>query len=144
MSEDLFIQNKKFLLQYRGIMKKVDRLEEKLYRIDVKKESLSSPQLSSQPGGGTAITLNDMLVQSEHVNRRINRLMIEANNIREKIFDVLDGLDDKTSATVLDRYFIERKDLDDIADELGYSIRQINRYYASGVRACHIDDTVMS
>ena len=60
-------------------------------------------------------------------------MVSESIDIRNEIAEKLLDLDNQLEATVLDFYFLERYSLNDIADELSYSDRQIERLYVDGI-----------
>lgn len=125
-------------MRYTFVMNKVDRLERKLARLDDRKIAIQAGEITGMPKGGKNITLEDLLVQAESTNERINKHMVKAREIREEIEDVIDNLPNPFQSTVLDMYFIERKSLYEIAKELTYSYRYINKTYADGVKSCKI------
>ncbi|WP_243461318.1 hypothetical protein [Ligilactobacillus salivarius] len=60
-------------------------------------------------------------------------MVSESIDIRNEIAEKLLDLDNQLEATVLDFYFLEQYSLNDIADELSYSDRQIERLYVDGI-----------
>lgn len=116
-------------------MNKVDRWEEKLYRLDSRIISIQSPALKSEPSSSIKITLDDLLIQRKEIEERINIFLEDARTIRKQIEDALDKLENDNEARVLDLYFLERKNLVKIAEILNYSERHVTRLYVNGVKS---------
>lgn len=131
-SDSKFKQHKNYLMQYRRIHTKIDRLKNKLNRINERYE-LKGVTYSSQPSGSIPQTLDDVLAQKEYVENKLSKLTKQSIEIRNEIQDKLLELDNQLEAEVLDLYFLERYSLTEIADTLCYSERQIERLYADGI-----------
>lgn len=131
-SNSKFKQHKNYLMQYRRIHTKIDRLKNKLNRINERYE-LKGVTYSSQPSGSIPQTLDDVLAQKEYVENKLSKLTKQSIEIRNEIQDKLLELDNQLEAEVLDLYFLERYSLTEIADTLCYSERQIERLYADGI-----------
>lgn len=131
-SDSKFKQHKSYLMQYRKIHTKIDRLKNKLNRLNERYE-LKGISYSSEPSGSVKQTLDDVLAQKEYVENKLSKLTEESIKIRNEIQDKLLELDNQLEAEVLDLYFLERYSLTEIADTLCYSERQIERLYANGI-----------
>lgn len=127
-----FKHNKAYLMRYRKIHTKIDRLKDKLNRLN-ERYDLKGVSYSSEPSSSVKKTLDDVLAQKEYLENKIDEMVSESIDIRNDITDKLLDLDNQLEATVLDFYFLERYSLNDIADELSYSDRQIERLYIDGV-----------
>lgn len=120
-------------------MNKVDRWEEKLYRLDSKINSIQSPALKSEPSSSIKITLDDLLIQKKEIEDRINYFLKGARSLRIEIENVLDKLENTNQARVLDLYFLSRMNLLKISELLNYSERHVTRLYVDGVKKIQID-----
>lgn len=127
-----FKHNKAYLMRYRKIHTKIDRLKDKLNRLN-ERYDLKGVSYSSEPSSTVTQTLDDIIAQKEYLQNKLNKLIDESYNIRNDIMDKLLDLDNQLEATVLDFYFLEQYSLNDIADELSYSERQIERLYIDGI-----------
>lgn len=130
--DNKFKHNKAYLMRYRKIHTKIDRLKDKLNRLN-ERYDLKGVSYSSEPSSSVKKTLDDILAQKEYLENKLNKLIDESYNIRNDIMDKLLDLDNQLEATVLDFYFLEQYSLNDIADELSYSERQIERLYIDGI-----------
>lgn len=126
-----FKHNKAYLMRYRKIHTKIDRLKNKLNRLN--ERYLKGVSYSSEPSSSVKKTLDDVLAQKEYLENKIDEMVSESIDIRNEIAEKLLDLDNQLEATVLDFYFLERYSLNDIADELSYSDRQIERLYVDGI-----------
>lgn len=127
-----FKHNKAYLMRYRKIHTKIDRLKDKLNRLN-ERYDLKGVSYSSEPSSSVKKTLDDVLAQKEYLENKLDEMVSESIDIRNDITDKLLDLDNQLEATVLDFYFLERYSLNDIADELSYSDRQIERLYVDGI-----------
>lgn len=127
-----FKHNKAYLMRYRKIHTKIDRLKDKLNRLNERCD-LKGVSYSSEPSSSVKKTLDDVLAQKEYLENKIDEMVSESIDIRNEIAEKLLDLDNQLEATVLDFYFLERYSLNDIADELSYSDRQIERLYVDGI-----------
>lgn len=127
-----FKHNKAYLMRYRKIHTKIDRLKDKLNRLN-ERYDLKGVSYSSEPSSSVKKTLDDVLAQKEYLENKIDEMVSESIDIRNEIAEKLLDLDNQLEATVLDFYFLERYSLNDIADELSYSNRQIERLYVDGI-----------
>lgn len=138
MCEDLFEKNKSFLRRYRPYRRQIKRLETKLYIIDDRIESTHSPKITGMPSGGARRELADDLIQREEIEQRINGIIEEAQPIKSEILNVIDHLSNSLEASILEQYFIDDIQLDTIAKQMTYSIRQVKRLYGDAVRKVNI------
>lgn len=138
MNDELFEKNKKFLRRYRPYFRQIKRLETKLYVIDDRIESVHSPSMTGQPGGGKRRELADDLIRREEIEERINHLIKKSRPVKLEITDCLDELSNSLEASILEQYFIEDIQLDTIAIQMSYSFRQVKRLYGDGVRHVHV------
>lgn len=127
-----FKHNKAYLMRYRKIHTKIDRLKDKLNRLN-ERYDLKGVSYSSEPSSSVKKTLDDVLAQKEYLENKIDEMVSESIDIKNEIAEKLLDLDNQLEATVLDFYFLERYSLNDIADELSYSDRQIERLYVDGI-----------
>lgn len=134
INDEVFEKNKKFFRQYRRYHRHIERLENRLYELDRKLETIHAVKLTGLPKGGLPRDLSDSLQQREELENRINNLVAESNPIKNKILSVIDHQDNDVEAQVLEMFFIEDIQLDVIAKQLHYSMRQIKRLYGNSVR----------
>ncbi len=127
-----FKHNKAYLMRYRKIHTKIDRLKDKLNRLNDRYD-LKGVSYSSEPSSSVKKTLDDVLAQKEYLENKLDEMISESIDIRNEITEKLLDLDNQLEATVLDFYFLEQYSLNDIADELSYSDRQIERLYVDGI-----------
>ena len=125
--------NKRYLNRYRRYMKRVDKLEEKLYQIDVQIQGLKGRQITDMPRGGRTLTTDDLLIKKEETEHRIQNLLDRSKKIRYEVFDCIDTLEDDRFAEILECYFIERLTFEEIAEQKNYSVRHVGYLYGKGI-----------
>lgn len=135
LGENLFKRNKHFLLGYSRMKKRIERLEQKLLELDDRLYNARTSTISDMPRGGVPVTFDDLVARKEDTQERVNHLTEKARTIRREIYSVLDLLDDDRHVEVLELLFIEGLSHDDVADEMGYSTRQIYRFYKEAVKS---------
>lgn len=140
MSKDktLFQKNKSYLMRYRNTVEHINVLEEKLYLLEDRIQTVRRPVLSDMPKGGTPITTNDLIIQKTELMERISRLLEKASKIRAEIMTAIDTLDNHKQAEILELYFIDQVSIIDIAEVMDRSTRHIFRLYSSGINAIKI------
>lgn len=134
-TDNEFRQNKAFLIRYRILSEKIQRLEDKLAQIDNDIISLKSPVSDGMPKASVRITLDDKLIQRDELEGKINTLLTHARKNRSDISRCIDALDNQKQALVLDRYFISAQSLEYIADDIGYSRSYVTKLYVQGVQS---------
>lgn len=131
-------KTKKYLRRYRKNNLMIERLENKLARLDEQLYTISSPRISDLPKGGTRRTSEDIIVDKIEVEERINRLCEKGHNIKLEIVHKLDELDDPRYADVLELYFIDCLTFEEIATVKGYTIRHVFRLYNAAINTITI------
>ena len=135
---------KRTLKRYKKNVRKLTRLEEKLYTLEERIESVRSPRLTDMPRGGTPVTLLDLLADKEDLEERIGRQKEINRGLKKDIERELDNLEDVRHVEVLEAFFIDGLTPEDIADRLCYSVRTVYRLYSEGVTElalnCHNND----
>ena len=126
-------RKKKYLKRYRKNVALVSRLKKKLELLTERSYSLKSPTLSGMPRGGDLVTLSDRVADKTDLEARINRLTIRGRDLKTEITECIDNLDDARYAEILESFFIECKDFDQIASESGYTERHVIRLYSEGI-----------
>ncbi|MGJ0706677.1 hypothetical protein [Enterococcus avium] len=125
--------NKKYLNRYRRYMKRVKKLEEKLYLIDCDLEGVQTKNITDMPTGGVPLTTDDLLVRKEETEHRIQNLLDLSKRIRYEVLNCIDMLEDDRFAEVLECYFIDRMTFEEIAEKKNYSIRHVGYLYGRGI-----------
>ena len=136
--ETLVIQaidvKKRSLKKYRRNLLCIGRLEEKLESLDEKIKSIRSPNYSGMPRGGTPVTIEELLSDKVDLEKRIKRLKVKGRRLKNEILDEIDTLEDPRYCEVLEAYFIDCKNIGEIADEMGYTDRYIYDLYKEAIK----------
>lgn len=135
----IFKAKKKYLKGYLKIVKRIERLENKLFEIDSQLYSIRGQIITDMPRGGTPTQIEDVLARKDETNDRINQLLQESWVIRKDICKVLDTLEDVRHVEILELFFINGLSIEEIADQCGYNIRHTTRLYSEGIRLLVID-----
>lgn len=131
---DPLIARKKFLKRYKKNNANIDRLECKLLELNSRIYNLKSPILSDMPKGGKTIEVSDLISEKVDLEKRIKRLVIKGDLYKGEILDQIDELEDPRHAAILEAFFIELKDFDQIAEEYGYTRRHVIRLYSAAIK----------
>lgn len=124
---------KRFLKRYRINLACIDRLEEKLTLLDERIKSAKSPNYSGMPRGGTPVTIAELLSDKMDLEKRIDRLKNKGRVIKGQILEEIDSLEDPRYCEVLEAFLIECKDMDEIAEDMGYSTRWVYDLYSEAI-----------
>ena len=126
-------KKKRSLKRYRNNLACIGRLEEKLTLLDERIKSVKSPNYSGMPRGGTPVTIVELLSDKVDLEKRIDRLKIKSKKIKDQILEEIDSLEDPRYCEILEAYFIDCLSMDEIAEEMGYSIRWAYDLYSEAV-----------
>lgn len=126
-------RKKRSLKRYKKNRACIDRLEEKLSLLDDRIKSIKTPSLSGMPRGGQPITIDELMSDKMDLEKRIARLKEKADNLKYEILEEIDTLDDVRYVEILESFFIDCIDLEDIADNEGYTVRHVYRLYSEAV-----------
>ena len=131
--ETLRSEKKQSLKRYRKNVECIARLENKLASLDDRITGLRSPSLSGMPRGGTPVTVDDLLSDKLDLEDRIRRLKEKGRDLKREICEEIDSITDTRYCEVLEAYFIECLEFEDIADKLGYTERHVKRLYSEAI-----------
>ena len=126
---------KRFLKRYRKNLNCIVRLEDKLALLDVKLNSVRSPNLSGMPRGGVPVTAADMVADKIDLENRIERLKEKGKRLKLEILEEIDSLDEPRYVAVLEGFFIDCLSMEAIAENEGYTVRHVYSLYHDAVRA---------
>ena len=126
---------KRFLKRYRKNLNCIVRLEDKLALLDVKLNSVRSPNLSGMPRGGVPVTAADMVADKIDLENRIERLKEKGKRLKLEILEEIDSLDEPRDVAVLEGFFIDCLSMEAIAENEGYTVRHVYSLYHDAVRA---------
>jgi DNA-directed RNA polymerase specialized sigma subunit len=136
-------KKKKFLKRYKKNLACIDRLKVKLQVTDEKIKRVKSPNYSGMPKGGLPVTIEDLLSDKLDLENRINRLKAKKSDLKNKVLEEIDTLEDDRYIEVLESFFIDCKSFEDIAEDMGYQERHVIRLYSQGIREL-VDNDIMS
>ena len=136
-NQDLEIK-KRYLKRYRKNKALIHRLETKVEILEQRITGLRSPKYSDMPRGGTPITKEELIDEKDEIKDRIKRLEVKGKKYRSEILDKIDELDDTRYAEILESFCINCKDLDIIAEDMGYTTRHIYALYSEAIREIEI------
>ena len=127
------IKRKKiFLKRYRKNIACVSRLKNKLYVLDSRLKNPKSPTYPDMPKGNF-ITTEDLLADKLDLEKRIEKLNKKGECIKCEIINEIDNVDDPRYCEILEAYFIDCMDMEDIADIMGYGVRHTYKLYSSAI-----------
>ena len=131
---------KRFLKRYRKNLNCIVRLEEKLALLEVKLNSVRSPNLSGMPRGGVPVTIEDLVADKIDLENRIKRLKEKSKRLKLEILEEIDSLDDSRYVAILEGFFIDCLSMEDIAENEGYTIRHVYTLYHNAIRALTLNN----
>ena len=105
---------------------KIERLQEKLVNV-------KAIAINDEPKGGTSISQLDLLNDKIDYEKRLKKLKDLSVIYKEEITNVIDKLDDTKYIDVLELFFIDCLDFDDIANCLNFSVRYTITLYSKGI-----------
>ena len=124
---------KRYLKRYKKNLALIERLNDKVENLTSRIESIKSPIITDMPRGGVPVTKEDLVADKLEIIERIDRLKIKGKKYKAEILDIIDELDDTRYADILESFFIDCESLDDIADNMGYTLRHVIRLYSEAI-----------
>ena len=128
-------RRKHFLKRYKRNCALVNRLENRLVELDERLYSVRSITITDMPRGGASRELSDIISDKQELEDRINRLVSVGREYRAQILALIDRLDDPRYAEVLEAFFIDCKDFEQIAEGMGYTERHVIKIYSRAIMA---------
>lgn len=133
-------RKKKYLKRYKKNRACVNRLKNKLELITSKLNSIGSPSLSDMPKGGTPKTTADMINEKIDLERRIAKLEKSGVEIKDNTYDLIDQILEPKLVEVMELLFIKCYEMEDVADMLGMSKRQLLRNYRLAIDSIKLEE----
>ena len=141
MSEIEIETKKKWLYRYRANKFKVKRLENKLKEIDSRMKSPRSVSFSNMPKGAR-VTVEDFISEKEDLEKRIVSQKKKGLIYRQEIISAIDEMENGKYAEVLELWFIDGYNADEIAEAMGYSTRYVFSLYSKALEQIDIFNSV--
>ena len=120
----------------------IDRLKVKLQILDEKIKRVKSPNYSGMPRGSVPVTVADLLSDKSDLENRIEKLTAKKSDLKHKVLEEIDTLEDDRYVEVLESFFIDCKSFEDIAEDMGYQERHVIRLYSQGIEELVNNDIV--
>lgn len=120
--EDSRADKLKFLNGYRWTIEKIDVLEDRLARIDDKLYSMRRSIISDMPKGGKGKDTVDLIGDKEEIKKDINDRLTEAYDKKRIIESAIDSMENDRLSVILSLKYIDGLTLENIADQLHYSV----------------------
>ena len=133
------LDKKRYLSRYRNNMFCIKRLESKLEIAKSKANSVRGSSFGERVSGGVRVPQDELYVEVIDLEHRIKSLKDKARNLKVKITEAIDTLDDVKVVEVMEMYYIDCQSFYDISNELNYSIRSIERLFVRGLKNIVVD-----
>ena len=117
---------KQELRQYRHLVAEIEQL--KAERETLRSKTGSAPDgqpRSTEPGDVTA----EAAIRCEQISRKITDRIEQSAILRDRIETAINGLTDARERRLMRLRYIDGLRWEDVADELGYEIRQVTRIH---------------
>jgi hypothetical protein len=135
-------RKKKYLKRYEKNRACVSRLESKLELIESKLNSIKSTNYSDLPKGGLHKGMDDWVAEKIDLKKRIDKLNKRGDTLREETYDIIDTIMEPKLVEIMEYLFIKCYEMEDVADMLGLSKRQVLRRYRDAIDAIEVDKEV--
>lgn len=126
-------KKKRSLKRYLKNIACIERLEKKLVLLDDRITSLRSPSLSGMPRGGVPVTIDDLLSDKLDLEDRIKRLKTKSRDLKIAVCEEIDSLEDPRYCEILEAHFIDGLSFEDIAEDMGYTERNVIKLYSEAI-----------
>jgi len=128
------------LMQYRWILKNIEKLEEKLLEIDTQLRRVTARYTLVVTKGGTRDILGELIAKKIAVEEEINKKLQYSYELLRKIENAIKILSQREQYLIRARY-IEGKKWEEICVEMHYSWPQIHRIHGKALDKLKKHDT---
>ena len=129
------LEKKNYLMRYRKNREAVRRLERKMVELDQQCCRTKSQNMTGMPRGGTPVSIEEMIGDKEEIAQRIERLKAKGRTIRAEILSTIDDMENTRYAEVLEAFFVDCKEFEEIANEKGFNKRHVIRLYTEAINS---------
>ncbi|MEW8997911.1 MAG: sigma-70 family RNA polymerase sigma factor [Thermoanaerobacter sp.] len=129
------------LMQYRWILKNIEKIEEKLLEIDAQLQRITTRYtLVAVSRTGNRDVMGDLIIKKMEVEEEINKKLQESYKKLNEIEKAIKKLDEREKLLIRLRY-IYGKSWAEICDEMNYSWAQIHRIHKEALEKLRKDET---
>lgn len=128
---------KQYLRGYKRVCNRIDTLGLQIQELREAKEAAKAIEYSDMPKGNKQSDLSDYIVKLERLEEKVQYKLKEKSREKLDIESNITDIDDDVESDVLYKRYILLMDWEDIAREVGYSIRQIYRYHGRALHNLH-------
>ena len=124
---------KEFLRQARGVDRRVDEAVERVDRLRAKLEAGRMSRITGMPRGGGedwTATADRLIELEQRVNARIRELVL----VKQAAMDAIDRVDEARLREVLELYYIDGFNWDQVAERMELDVRQVFRLHGRGLQ----------
>lgn len=126
-------RKKRYLKRYRKNIALIERLENKLADLNERIYKIKSPTFSGMPRGSVPVDVADLISDRDELKERIDRLKSKGKSLKVETLEIIDELDDVRYAEILESFLIDCKSLEDISEDMGYTVRHVTRLYSEAL-----------
>lgn len=124
---------KKRLYSYRNNQDCIKRLKYKLEELNARIKAIKSPSYTGMPKGGVPVSMEELLSDKIELENRIESLQKKSKEYKADIYSIIDTVNDVRQVEIMEAYFIGCKNFDEIAQEVGYSVRTVKRMFGTSL-----------
>lgn len=139
---DAYMTAKEFLRRARAIDRRVDESMERAERLRARLEAGRMSAITGMPrGGGADWTVTaDRLIELE---RRINERTRELVRLKLAAIDAIRAVEEPRLAELLELYYIDGMTWEQVAERMGYEVRQIYRLHGLALMRVRVPKDVI-
>ena len=132
---------KEFLRRARSVDRRVDEAQERVDRLRARLEAGRMSSVTGMPRGGAkdwTETADRLIELEQRVNARIRELV----RWEHAAMDAIDRVDDARQREVLELYYIDGLTWGQVAERMGYEVRQIYRLHGLALLKVKVPEEV--
>ena len=126
---------KEVLRDLRGMTRAIQRMQVDIAVLRQEADGLRSMELTDMPKGGKKRDVADAIAELVDVQLERDELFYKRVKKHEKTLVAISKVEDNDQRAVLNYRYVLGRDWDDIARELGYSIRSIYRIHGTALQS---------
>lgn len=123
-----------FLENFRAKIELLNSLYDKLNTLVYGMENCKPIDYSGMPRGGVSTDIADKLAKKEELEKRIEKQIEKISETKKSLIDEIDdNIIDVKINNAMFMYWVEGCSKNDIAETIGKSVRQVDRYLSDGI-----------
>ena len=126
-------EKKAYLRGYKRVCNRIKTLGLQIQEVREAKQQAKAQELSDMPKGNKQSDLSDYIVKLERLEEKVAYKLEEKKREKIEIENAITDVPDDVESDILYKRYIQLMDWEEIAEEIGYSVRHVYRYHGEAL-----------